>query len=208
MPQLVYTPERMRKNLSLSQVAAIALLAIFTVFITWRAKTVETRFAEDHGSSALQDKTAPNFSLESLDGHIVALADYKGKKKLIIAYWASWCGPCRLEMPSLRRFYETYHNANSDFEVLAISVDENERAAQAYAQEEKLPFPVLLDPHSQAADAFSVDAIPANFVIGKDGKVTYASTGLDQALEVRLALQLGLKVRHFSAMGGGDDSGH
>jgi peroxiredoxin len=186
------------------QIAGIALLAAFTLFITWRLKTLERRLSHAETGASLTGKMAPDFSLASLDGQNVALADYKGKKKLVLSYWASWCGPCRLEMPSLKDFYEKYHHDDSDFELLAISIDDNRGDAESYATKEKLPFPVLLDLQSKVADAYSVNAIPTVFVIDRDGKVIFAHTGFDQMLEFQLAQKLGIELKVGDAQGKGE----
>jgi len=182
----------MSRRLSTAQIAAIALLAVFTVFITWRAKRLDKQLRERTSASLMTNKQAPDFSLPSLEGQTVSLRDFKGKK-LVISYWASWCGPCRIELPMLREFYKKHHSDGSDFEVLAVSVDEDRSAAEEYATREKLPFPILLDPASKAAGAYSVEAIPTMFVIDKDGKILFATTGVEPALEARLSFQLGIR---------------
>ncbi|HLZ13980.1 MAG TPA: TlpA disulfide reductase family protein [Candidatus Acidoferrum sp.] len=200
----------MLRKLSPLQIAAIVALLLFTVFITWRAKRIEKALASHDTISSLDGKPAPNFSLDSLDGHKVTLADYRGRKKVVISYWASWCGPCRVELPEMKRFYEKYHKDDSDFEFVAISIDEDREAAEEYAQKAKLPFPVLLDLGHEAADAYSVDAIPATFIVDKDGKVKRTQTGLDEAMEVKLGIELGLKMENGippSAGKSGDDGG-
>ena len=185
----------MKQKLNTRQIVAVAALALFTVFITWRAKLLEKGILERNPASELKGKPAPDFTLPALDGQMVSLQDYRDKKKVVISYWASWCGPCRLELPLLREFYQKYHREGSDFEVLAVSVDEDRHAAESYAKGENLPFPVLLDPHSSAADAYSVEGIPTMFVVDKRGKITYANTGLDQVMEVQLAMQLGIDLK-------------
>ena len=176
------------------QIAGLVALLLFTVFITWRAKKIERALASHDTISSLNGKPAPNFSLDSLDGHRVSLADYRGKKKVVISYWASWCGPCRVELPEMKAFYEKYHKDNSDFEFVAISIDDDRESAEGYAQKAKLPFPVLLDLGHEVADAYSVEAIPATFIVDKDGKVKQTQTSLDESMEVRLAIQLGIKM--------------
>jgi len=71
--------------------------------------------------------------------------------------------------------------------------DQDRSAAEEYATREKLPFPILLDPASKAAGAYSVEAIPTMFVIDKDGKILFATTGVEPALEARLSFQLGIR---------------
>lgn len=196
-----------------AQWGAIVLLALFSVFITWRAKSLERAINERRPAPELLSKTAPDFSLPTLDARTISLADYKGKKTVVLSYWASWCLPCRAELPDLRDFYKTYHREDSEFEVLAISLDEQRSDAAQYAATEKLPFPVLLDPRGKSAEAYSVEGIPTVFVIDKNGKVTYAHEGLDQTLKFQLMQQLGIEFPGLQKHGGkkekeNDRSGH
>jgi len=182
----------MGRKPSRRELVGIAALAIFTLFITWKAKSLEKRLHEGNDAAAQVNKKAADFSLASLDGQTVSLADYHAKKKVVVSFWASWCGPCRLELPVLADFYKKYHKDDSNFEILAISIDDERAEAEAYASKAKLPFPVLWDPGSKTADSYSVNAIPSMFVIDSNGKIVYGNTGMDQALEVRLAVSLGL----------------
>jgi peroxiredoxin len=196
----------MGRKPSPAQVLGIAALAVFTLFITWKAKSLEKRLHEASDASALVNKKAGDFSLQGLDGQTVTLADYRGKKKVVLSFWASWCGPCRLELPVLADFYRKYHKDDSNFEILAISIDDDRADAEAYASKAKLPFPVLWDPASQAADAFSVEAIPSLFVIDSNGTIIDGNTGVDAAMEVRLAMRLGIDLKS-KRPGARDDDG-
>ncbi|HXL22812.1 MAG TPA: TlpA disulfide reductase family protein [Candidatus Dormibacteraeota bacterium] len=193
----------MRLKLSPLALLAIALLAAFTVFITWQAKKLEAAMRDRAEEPELINKAAPAFDLPALDGQRISLADYHGKKKLVVSFWASWCGPCKMEMPVLREFYEQQKKNADKFELLAISIDDEREPAEQFASEMKLPFPVLLDLQSQAAGAYGVDSIPSLFIIDENGKVIYGHTGFDPSLELVLATRLGLKPvpRH----GGADD---
>jgi peroxiredoxin len=177
------------------QITLILLLALFTIFITWRTKSMEKSVLERTPASAMLAKDAPDFSLPSLSDETISLADYRGKKNVVVSYWASWCGPCKVELPELRDFYKRHHKNDSDFEILAITIDEEKSEAEKYVVMEKLPFPVLLDPHSKVADTYAVEAIPATFVVDKSGKIVYAHTGLDQMMQFQLARTLGVKIR-------------
>jgi len=183
----------MERKLTAREVLGIVLVTALAVLLAWRLQHIESAFLRGRNPAALQGKQAPGFSLPSLEGRRVSLSDYRGKK-LVIAYWASWCGPCLMEMPSLGGFYRSYHKPDSGFEVLAISIDEDRSRAESYARAERLPFPVLLDPDSRAADAYLVGAIPALFVVETNGRVSYAETGAGEMLETRLAARLGLAL--------------
>jgi peroxiredoxin len=150
---------RGQRPIPIRSVLAIAVLATFSVWITWRAKGIELAGRWSQTPSALTGKPAPDFSLESLDGRRVSLADYRGKT-VAVTFWASWCGPCRLELPVLTKFYQQTHRSWSSFEILALSVDNTRGAAQDAARSLNLPFPVLLDPESRASSAYQVEAIP------------------------------------------------
>ena len=193
----------MRLKLSPLAFVAIALLAAFTIFITWKAKKLETAMRERADEPELLNQAAPAFDLPALDGQRVSLAAYHGRKKLVVSFWASWCGPCKMEMPVLREFYEQQKKNADRFELLAVSIDEERGPAERFASELKLPFPVLLDLESQTANAYGVRSIPSLFIIDESGKVIYGHTGFDPNLEIVLATRLGLKP--MPKPGGADD---
>jgi len=186
---------------------AIAALAIFTVWITWRAKTLESSSGPP-SIPVIVGQPAPDFQLTSLDGRVVTLAEFRGKKKVVISFWASWCGPCRMEMPELRKFYASTHKDDANFELLAISIDDERAAAEKAAKEDKLTFPVLMDASGTTAKAYHVDAIPTLLVIDEQGKVTQGFTGLQPAVEAMLAAGLGIKDYVFQPGGQTDAAGH
>ena len=154
------------------------------------------------------DKPAPDFSLATPEGRTVSLADFRGQKKVVVSFWASWCGPCRLEMPGLIKFYEHNHTASSDFEFLAVSIDEDPRDAVAFATAQKLNFPVLLDPVQKMAKSYEVEGIPTLLVIDKDGKITYGHIGYDMAMEFQLARALGIKPKTVTQGAADGSAGH
>jgi len=198
----------MRVKLSPAAAFGIAAFAAFTIFITWRAKKLERTLLERARTPALVNKVAPDFALASLDGRTISPADYHGKKKLIVSFWASWCGPCRMEMPVLRTFYERHHKTSDTFELLAISIDDNRADAASFAAQEKLPFPVLLDLTSKTANAYGVDGIPTLFIISESGKVIYGHAGFDGMLEFQLARELGFDARPGDGGAANDGSSH
>ena len=197
-----------RPGPSAKAVAGLVLLAAFTTFITWRARVVERTLQEQSEEPTLVDKPAPDFSAATPDGRIVSLADFRGQKRVVVSFWASWCGPCRLEMPLLTKFYQDNHTASSDFEILAVSIDEDPRDAAAFATTQKLKFPVLLDPHQKMAKAYEVDGIPTLFVIDKDGKITHGHIGYDLGLEWRLKIALRIRDQKRTEGAADGNAGH
>jgi peroxiredoxin len=180
-------------RLSAPAVLGIVVLALLTILLTWRASILESALQRQSEQPELVDKPAPDFSALTLDGRTVSLADFRGQKKVVVSFWASWCGPCRLEMPSLIQFYKTNHRDTSDFEILAVSIDEDPKAAADFATAMKLNFPVLVDPDKKIANAYQVEGIPTMFVIDKDGKVIYGRAGYDATMTFQLASELGIK---------------
>jgi peroxiredoxin len=180
-------------RLSAPAVLGVVVLALLTILLTWRASILETALQRQSEQPELVDKPAPGFSALTLDGRTVSLADFRGQKKVVVSFWASWCGPCRLEMPSLIQFYKTNHRDTSDFEILAVSIDEDPKAAADFATAMKLNFPILVDPDQKIANAYQVEGIPTMFVIDKDGKVIYGRAGYDATMTFQLASELGIK---------------
>jgi peroxiredoxin len=174
-------------------VLLLLLLLVVTIPLTWKAKSLEKRLFGRTDDNALLNKPAPALALKTLSGEPVSLADFRGKKKVVVSFWASWCGPCRLELPELQAFYEKYHPKNDSFEVLAISTDEYPQAAAQFVREAKLTFPVLLDSESKASDAFGVEGIPVLFVIDENGRINMVQSGYGYGLEFRLVSALALK---------------
>lgn len=108
----------------------------------------------------------------TLDGRAVSLADYRGKV-VLIDFWATWCGPCKAEIPNIFANYQKYHAAG--FEVMAISLDKDLQELQEFVVQENPPWVTLADRHplnrSSMSAKFGISGIPAFILVGKDGKV-------------------------------------
>lgn len=117
---------------------------------------------------------APDFDLEALDGGRIKLADLRGKV-VMVNLWASWCPPCRAEMPDLIKYYNE-HQAEG-LVLLAIDSEDDKDAAQQFIREKQMPFPVLFDPNALAARTFGSKGLPSTFLIDRTGAVRFSWTG-------------------------------
>ena len=116
----------------------------------------------------------PELELRELDGRGHRLTDYRGKV-VLVNFWATWCVPCRDEMPSMQRLKEKL--AGKPFEVLAVNLDEPEARVRKFLSQMKVDFTVLLDPEKKVAKAWNARILPASFVIGPDGRIRYSLVG-------------------------------
>jgi cytochrome c biogenesis protein CcmG, thiol:disulfide interchange protein DsbE len=114
------------------------------------------------------DYPAPALELVTLDGVPVSLADFRGSV-VLVNLWATWCPPCREEMPTLNAFYEQYKD--QDFLLIAINQEEPREVVEPFVEEFRLTFPVWLDEDYLAEDAFKTVHLPSSYVIGRDGRV-------------------------------------
>ncbi|WP_231480585.1 TlpA disulfide reductase family protein [Thiomonas sp. FB-Cd] len=145
------------------------------------AARARTAFAaspvQDQALAVVQPpRPAPAFSLLDIDGKAHRLADYRGKV-VLVNFWATWCPPCRQEMPSIERLYLSMKGR--PFEVLALDQGESLNNVFAYMGElnPSPTFPVLLDQHSQVAHAFGVMGIPTTYLIDKRGLIVRQAVG-------------------------------
>lgn len=121
---------------------------------------------------------APVTSFQDADGKPVRLADFQGKVT-VVNLWATWCGPCVIEMPSIQRLYDRYRDAG--LKVVAVAVDDPgyEQRVLDFVAEHKLTFEILHEGTGKIEQAFQTQGIPATFLIGRDGRIRKLSLGAD-----------------------------
>jgi peroxiredoxin len=112
------------------------------------------------------DKRAPGFQLADIKGKTVSLDDFQGKL-VFLNFWATWCGPCRSEMPYIQDLYEG--QSETGVAILAINVGEDLAEVEGFLKEYSLTFPVLLDISGTVAKKYNIRAIPATYFIDSDG---------------------------------------
>lgn len=117
---------------------------------------------------------APDFTLRSSEGSNLRLAELRGQV-VLVNFWATWCGPCREEMPHLNRLHDKYQA--SGFALLGVNVDDDSRAALALAGKLGVKFPVLLDTDKQVSRRYDLGAMPSTVLIDRDGRVRHVHRG-------------------------------
>ncbi|WP_404333015.1 redoxin domain-containing protein [Mesobacillus maritimus] len=109
---------------------------------------------------------APNFTLSTLKGKEVKLSDFKGRK-VMINFWATWCPPCKAEMPAMQQLYD---HANGYMDILAINIDPKNDVS-GFVRENQLTFPILLDESGKVNEDYSIISIPTTFLINEEGMI-------------------------------------
>jgi len=118
--------------------------------------------------------TAPDFALKTTDNRDIKLSDYRGKN-IILNFWATWCGPCRYEMPALQTIHENWSKA--DVVVLAVNVQDGFDNARLYAKTNGLTFTIPVDIPGKVAEQYGARGLPTSFIIDSDGVIKSIKIG-------------------------------
>lgn len=133
---------------------------------------------------------APDFTMTDASGKSVSLADFKGKP-ILLNFWASWCGPCKSEMPDIQAAYEQY---GSEIEFLVVNMTgmsgETQETASQFIEENGYTFPVYFDEDYSAAAAYGVNSIPQTYLIDPKGNIIGAAMGAMDAATVEQGIQM------------------
>ena len=136
--------------------------------------------------------SAPEVGYTLLDGKPAHLSDLRGRV-VLVNFWATWCGPCKVEMPHLNRLYEKYRAAG--FELLGVNIDDDPKAAVALATRMGLKFPVLLDTDKSVTRRYALDSMPGTVLIDRDGKVRHVHKGYREGVEATYDAQIRALVK-------------
>ena len=142
--------------------------------------------------SATISGSAPNFTLKSLSGKNIKLSELTGNV-VLINFWASWCGPCRQEMPFLNAIHNKYKPLG--FTVLGVNVEEQVANAKSFISERPVDFPILLDSKNRVSKLYEVIEMPTTVVIDRDGKIRFIHQGYQAGDEVKYRKMVKTLVR-------------
>ena len=130
--------------------------------------------------AGVEQSMAPDFTLKTTSGENLKLSEYRGDV-VLINFWASWCGPCRQEMPALSELHDKYQALG--FTVLGVNVEEDPGKAVKLLEELPVSFPVLFDSESTVSRQYDVVAMPSTVLVDRNGKMRYLHKGYKPGLE-------------------------
>ncbi len=148
-------------RLTLNKILKVTLLVMLTLGLL-----VPGCSAGSELSKAQVGELAPKFQLQNLDGQSVALSNFRGKP-VVLNFWATWCSPCRSEMPYIQQVYDEW--SDKGLVVLTINIGESSTKVKEFMQGYGLSFTVLLDTKEKVAQSYNIRGIPSTFFIDKDG---------------------------------------
>ena len=179
----------------------LAVLLLLTVVITAckRGEKATGDSKSDPKTATAQTATGiepgaamPEYNAVNLDGSRFELASRKNTV-VLLNLWATWCGPCRYEIPELERIHGTY--AKRGFEVVGVSVDESGAdMVRQFVSENKMTYPVVLDPQGNLANLLQTSVLPTSVLIGRDGRIVWKKYGaiLENDPELKSAIEKAL----------------
>lgn len=175
----------MKKNLIIWSIALIlVIVAVYTAMNYDRRNTAQKepdKTIQDSSDTGTADNTtqpsgeeAADFTLTDLEGNKVSLKDFRGKK-VYLNFWATWCPPCRQEMPDLEKIHRKYKD--KDLVVLAVNIGENKATVEDYIKSSNLTFTVLLDTDQRVAAEYRINSIPQSYFIDREGRIAAKQIG-------------------------------
>lgn len=125
-------------------------------------------------SSGMEGQEAPDFALKSSTGENLRLSEFRGDV-VMINFWATWCGPCRQEMPLLDELHNRYERVG--FNLLGVNIDDDSRRAMQMIDELGVDFPVLFDDRKEVSELYDVETMPVTVLVDREGTVRYVHLG-------------------------------
>ena len=148
--------------------------------------------ASSLASGGLEGQMAPDFALKSSDGKNLRLSEYRGNV-VMINFWATWCGPCRQEMPLLDELYNRYERVG--FNLLGVNIDDDSSRAMRMVEELGVDFPVLFDAQKEVSKLYEVGAMPVTVIVDRQGTVRFVHHGYKPGYEDKYLDQIRTLLR-------------
>jgi thiol-disulfide isomerase/thioredoxin len=181
------------KRSPLALVVVAFLVALMLYFGYHHARRSGASFASRLAPATL----APDFSLESLDGKTLRLSDLRGKA-VLLNFWATWCGPCKIEMPWFVELQDEY--AGQGLQIVGVAMDDASKQDIAkFAKDMGVNYPILIGKESVGDQYGGVPALPESFLIGRDGKIVDKILGLRGKAEIEDSIKKALNTKAASS---------
>jgi len=171
----------------------VAVIAAAMLFIGFH---MARRSGPMHPLGLAHNTAAPDFTLESLDGKNMSLSDFRGKA-VLLNFWATWCGPCKIEMPWFVELQREY--GPQGFQIVGVAMDDSSKEDIAkFTKEMGVNYPVLLGKEAVGEEYGGVPALPESFFIGRDGKIVDKIIGLRGRVEIEDSIKKALDTQGTS----------
>lgn len=131
-------------------------------------------------ATSMEGQLAPDFALKSSTGENLRLSEYRGDV-VMINFWATWCGPCRQEMPLLEELYARYERVG--FNLLGVNIDDDANKAMQMIDELGVNFPILFDSRKEVSKLYNVETMPVTVLVDREGRVRYVHLGYKPGYE-------------------------
>lgn len=135
---------------------------------------------------------APGFTLQARTGEMVSLNELRGEV-VMINFWATWCGPCREEMPHLEALHQRYSNLG--FTLLGVNVEDDPEGARDWLEQTPVSFPILFDPQNQVSELYDVIAMPSTVMVDRQGQMRFIHHGYQTGYENEYQTQIRALIR-------------
>jgi thiol-disulfide isomerase/thioredoxin len=154
----------------------VSLIVFCTILVGYQSVRAGNRdlYAAAGMNEVTEPLAAPAFALATIEGRSIDSNSLRGKV-VLVNFWATWCGPCKEEMPSLQRLQQAL--PTTDFAVIAVTTDEQRKAIEAFAQSLELAFPLLLDETKDVSLAFGVRGLPTTVILDREGHLVGRAIG-------------------------------
>lgn len=164
-----------------NQIKKVSILALFTALsVSWSVNALTV------------GQPAPDFTLKNMQGENQRLAEQKGQI-IVLNFWASWCGPCRKEMPALQALQDKYSDLG--VAVWGVNVEQENQAGRDFISEIKVDFPIFFDDSNSISANYQVEAMPTTVLIDRNGDVRYVFKGYRTGYEKKYAKAIKKLIR-------------